>query len=236
MEEPRRTALAHWGFPAFFAGLGGYHLATLLITAVSADRFAEIDIADPPVLGPLLLLLFVPNALLGLGPVVLSWWRGGGPRRDFGVVPTARDVKVGLACGGLSLLAAWVLGVVLLRLRRDTSSPLEEIGALSGGKSVWLALAALFVVVGAPLTEELLTRGALWGALEHHRVPPLAILGLTSLIFAFLHEESWRTVSLFAQGLAIGAARLITGRVPASVIAHATNNLLPAAYLYAGAS
>lgn len=236
MEEQRDTGRAHWGFLAFFVGLAGYHLSTLVFTAVTADRFAEVDITAPPVLGPLLLLVFLPNVLLGLGPVVVSRLRGDGPGRDFGIVPRGQDVKVGLLCGAVSLLAAWVLGVVLMRINRNTGSSLDQLEALSGGRSVWLALAALFVFLGAPLTEELLTRGALWNALEHYRIPKIAILCLTALIFAFLHEESWRTISLFAQGLAIGAARMITGRVSASVVAHAANNLLPAVYLYIGAS
>lgn len=238
MEETGRQR-AHWGFLAFFIGLAGYYLCTLVITAASADRFTRFDLADPPVLGPLLLVVFLPNVLLGLGPVLVSWRRGEGPSRDFGIVPTWRDLKVGLACGGLSLLAAATLGTLLLRIHSDSAesrTPLEAIGALAGGRSLWLLLAALFVFIGAPLTEELLTRGALWGALEHYKVPRYAILGLTALIFAFLHEESWRTISLFAQGVAIGAARMITGRMSASVVAHATNNLVPAAYLYLAAS
>ncbi|WP_158843196.1 CPBP family intramembrane glutamic endopeptidase [Saccharothrix deserti] len=233
-QQDQVTGRAHWGFLAFFTGLGGYHLATLVFTAATADRFAEVDITDPPVLGPLLLLVFLPNVLLGLGPVVISWHRGNGPDKDFGLIPTARDLKVGLAAGGTALLAAWLLGTLLLRLNPDQSSSLEQIEALSGGRTIWLAAAALFVFLGAPLTEELLTRGALWQALSHYRIPRLAILALTALIFAFLHEESWRMISLFAQGLAIGAARMITGRVASSVVAHATNNLLPAVYLYTG--
>lgn len=233
-QQDQDTGRAHWGFLAFFTGLGGYHLVTLIFTAATADRFAEVDVTAPPVLGPLLLLVFVPNVLLGLGPVVVSWARGQGPNRDFGLVPTARDVKVGLAAGGAALLAAWLLGALLLRINPDRSGSLDRIGALSGGRTIWLAAAALFVFLGAPLTEELLTRGALWQALAHYRIPRIAILALTALVFAFLHEESWRVLSLFAQGLAIGSARMVTGRVASSVVAHATNNLLPAVYLYAG--
>ncbi|WNV89892.1 CPBP family intramembrane glutamic endopeptidase [Umezawaea sp. Da 62-37] len=238
MEEPSPVR-AHWAFAAFFTGLAGYYLCTLAVTALTADRFDSFDISDPPVLGPLLLLLFLPNILLGAGPLALSHLKGQGPAADYGLKPTWQDVKVGLACGGLSLLLAWIVGVVLLSIRRDTASStsaLEDIGLLSGGKSVWLAVAALFVFLGAPFTEELLTRGALWNALEHHRIPRLTILALTALIFAFLHEESWRTIGLFAQGMAIGTARMITGRTSSSIVAHATNNLLPAVYLYVGAS
>lgn len=233
-QQDQDTGRAHWGFLAFFTGLGGYHLAILVFTAATADRFAEVDVTDPPVLGPLLLLVFLPNVLLGLGPVVISWYRGDGPNKDFGLWPTLRDLKVGLAAGGAALLAAWLIGALLLRINPDRSSSLDEIEALSGGRTVWLAAAALFVFLGAPLTEELLTRGALWQALAHYRIPRIAILALTAVVFAFLHEESWRVLGLFAQGLAIGAARMITGRVASSVVAHATNNLLPAVYLYTG--
>jgi CAAX protease family protein len=238
VEEPTPER-AHWAFAAFFTGLAGYYLSTLAVTALTADRFERFDISDPPVLGPLLLLLFLPNVLLGAGPAVVSHLKGSGPSEDFGLKPTFRDLKVGLACGGLSLLVAWIVGVLLLSVRRDTAdtrSALEDIGLLSGGKSVWLAVAALFVFLGAPITEELLTRGALWKALEHYRIPRFTVLALTALIFAFLHEESWRTIGLFAQGLAIGSARMITGRTSSSMVAHATNNLLPAVYLYVGAS
>ena len=238
VEEPTPER-AHWAFAAFFTGLAGYYLSTLAVTALTADRFDRFDVSSPPVLGPLLLLLFLPNLLLGAGPAAISKLKGDGPKRDFGLKPTWRDVKVGLACGGLSLMVAWVVGVLLLSLRRDTAdtrSALEDIGLLSGGRSVWLAVAALFVFAGAPITEELLTRGALWKALEHYRIPRTTILVLTAVIFAFLHEESWRTIGLFAQGMAIGAARMITGRTSSSMVAHATNNLLPAVYLYVGAS
>jgi membrane protease YdiL (CAAX protease family) len=229
----------HWGFTGFFAGIAGYHLVTLVFTLLLSDGFSEFDASNPPVLGSLLLLAFLPNVFLGLGPAALSWCKGNGPRRDFGMVPTKHDVKVGLACGGVSLLAAWALGLVLLNVHRDgpqIPSPLESVGTVAEGRSVWLASAALFLFLGAPVTEELLVRGSLWGALEHYRVPRYAVLGLTALIFAFLHQESWRTISLFAQGLALGWARMVTGRTGASMVAHATNNLLPALYLYFAAA
>ncbi|WP_253770199.1 CPBP family intramembrane glutamic endopeptidase [Goodfellowiella coeruleoviolacea] len=226
---------AHWGFLGFFVGLGGYHLLTLVLTAVLSGRLSGFDAAEPPALGPLLLLAFLPNVLLGLGPAVLSWWRGRGPRRDFGVLPNWRDIRVGLASGGFSLLAAWALGVVLFQVHGGStreSTPLDSLSALADEQTVWLAAAALFLLLGAPLTEELLVRGALWGALEHYRIPRSVVLALTSLIFAFLHEESWRTLSLFAQGIAIGWARMVTGRIGASIVAHAANNLVPALDVY----
>uniref|UniRef100_UPI0011773730 CPBP family intramembrane glutamic endopeptidase n=1 Tax=Crossiella equi TaxID=130796 RepID=UPI0011773730 len=158
--------------------------------------------------------------------------RGAGPRRDFGLVPTLRDIKVGLACGAVSIGLGFGINLVVLRLRGDAESaaglPLHQ------DKSIWLFLFALFLFLGAPLTEELLTRGALWGALEQYRVPRYAILALTALVFSLMHQEPDRTVALFAQGAAMGWARMLTGRVGASIVAHAVNNLLPALIVFFG--
>lgn len=216
-----------WGFAAFFLGYAGYYLLHLLMTAVFGP-------GHQPDRGPLLLLAFAPNVLLGLAPLALSWWKGGGPRADFGIVPSRRDVKVGLFCGGAALLSSGLLGLLLVVLI-GPPPPSGLIHIQEAGRSVWLLLFSVFAFLGAPLTEELLLRGALWGALEHHRVPRWAVLVLTALVFAFVHQEPWRLPILFGAGLALGAARVVTGRVGASVVAHATNNLLPALVLFFGA-
>ncbi|MCI2419220.1 CPBP family intramembrane metalloprotease [Saccharopolyspora sp. K220] len=231
LEAARRGSLA-WGLAAFFIGYGGYYLAVLILNAVRPERANGFDPTAPPQTGPLLLLAFAPNILLGLVPAVFSWWRGRGLRSDFGILPKLRDLKVGLACGGIALLGSWMLTLVIIAIYGPP--PETDLARLmSGERTVWLFLFALFAFLGAPLTEELLMRGALWGALEHYRIPRYAILILTALIFALIHQEVWRTPVLFVGGLAIGMARMITGRVAASMIAHATNNFLPALLLFA---
>ncbi|MGW1676757.1 CPBP family intramembrane glutamic endopeptidase [Saccharopolyspora sp. NPDC002376] len=231
LEAARRGSLA-WGLAAFFLGYGGYYLFVLILTAVRPERHGGFDPTTPPNTGPLLLLAFAPNILLGLVPAVFSWWRGRGLRSDFGIVPKKRDFKVGVACGFAALIGSWLLTLVIIAL----SGPPPETDLtrlMQGERTVWLFLFALFAFLGAPLTEELLMRGALWGALEHYRLPRYAILILTALIFALIHQEVWRTPVLFVGGLAIGVARMITGRVATSMIAHATNNFLPALLLFA---
>jgi uncharacterized protein len=214
-----------WGFAAYFAGFGGFYLVGLLLTATGVfDNIGAPQHRD----GALLLVSFAPNLLLGLAPAVLSWWKGGGLRRDFGIVPTRRDVWIGLACGGASTLLGLLLHLLLNYVFRHSPQQADPLQGFGGGHTVWLVLVGLFAVLGAPLTEELLVRGALWGALEHYRVHRYAILAVTSLLFAFMHQEPQFTLALFCQGLAIGSARMITGRIGSSMIAHATNNLIPA--------
>jgi hypothetical protein len=235
--RPRLVFGAHWGFLAFFAGLGAYHLVTVVITALRSGH-ASVDPLELLDFGPVLLLAFLPSVLLGLGPVLASRRWGDGPKADFGWLPTLRDVKVGLACGGLALVAGYLLNLVLLGLYgidRVSDGPLTELAeGVDEDNTIWLVLAAIIVVVATPLAEELLMRGALWGALEHHRVPPWVILVLTAVVFAYLHGEPTRTIALLAQGLAIGLARMRTGRVGASLVAHAANNLPPALLLFTG--
>lgn len=233
LEAARRGSLA-WGFAAFVLGYAGYYLVSLVVSGAIPGPAAGFDPRRPPILGPLLLLAFAPNVLLGLVPAVFSWWKGHGPRSDFGIVPTWRDVRVGLLCGLAALVVSSLLGLVLIRVAG--APPEEGLSQLTRGpKSIWLLLFALFAFIGAPLTEELLMRGALWGALEHYRVPRGTILVLTAMVFALIHQDPWRLPILFAGGIALGYARMTTGRIGASMVAHATNNFLPALVLFATA-
>lgn len=225
---------AHWGFLAFFVGLGVYHLVTLVMTAVRSGH-ASVDPLELLDVGPVLLLAFLPSVLLGLAPLIAS--RKWGTGKDFGWIPTPRDFKVGLACGAAALVVGYLLNLLLLGLYgtdRVSDGALADLAQNDDG-TLWLAFAAIIVVVATPLAEELLLRGALWSALEHHRVPPWVIIALTAVVFAYLHGEPTRTIALLGQGVVIGWARLRTGRVGASLVAHAANNL-PAALLLFTAS
>lgn len=227
---------AHWGFLAFFIGLGGYHLMVLVLELIVPGGFDGLDPAELPEVGPVILLVFLPNLLLGLGPAIGARVWGGGLRAELRLWPDLRDLKVGLACGGFALLIGYLLNLALLAVHgtdRGADSPLTDIAGGLGDDVLWLVVTTLVIVLAAPMTEELLVRGALWGALDRHRVPPWVILVLTAIVFAYLHGEPTRTVALFGQGLAIGAARMITGRVGASFVAHAANNLPPALLLFA---
>ncbi|MBK1786773.1 CPBP family intramembrane glutamic endopeptidase [Prauserella cavernicola] len=225
---------AHWGFLTFFAGLGGYYLLSLILTAVAVGGEGEVGSLRIPELGPLVLLAFVPNLLLGLAPVFGARRWGRGVLAEYRLLPNSRDLVVGLACGGFALLTGYVLNVLLLEVygTERMSDPLTEVFGGIATDTGWLVVAALIVVVCAPLTEELFVRGALWNGLAHYRVPPWVILLLTALVFAQLHGEPSRTIALLGQGIVIGYARLITDRVGASVVAHATNNLPPALLLF----
>lgn len=226
---------AHWGFLAFFGGLGGYYLVTILLTLLMPGEFGAFDPTDLPDAGPLVLLAFLPTLVLGLGPAIGSWSWGRGLRAEFGLLPTLRDLKVGLACGAVALVAGYLASLVLLSFDGDGRGQDDPVTELGDGSALgWRVLAAVIVVIAAPLGEELLIRGALWNALAHYRIPQWTLVVLTAVVFAQLHGEPDRTVVLLVQGLAIGVARSVTGRCGASLVAHAANNLPPAVLLFVG--
>ncbi|MPY99540.1 MAG: CPBP family intramembrane metalloprotease [Actinophytocola sp.] len=233
-EESSRARLvfgAHWTLLAFFVGLGGYHLLNvgfaLILPGTAASSFDSAVV-----------LAFVPTVALATGPLFGSLRWGDGLLRDFHPLPNRFDLRVGLFCGSAALVVAYGLTWLLRPVYGDrdlSDAPLQDVLAELDGSAVVLVTVAVIMVLAAPFAEELLMRGALWRALRYYRVPPWAVLVVTSVLFAYLHTDSARTLVLVGQGLAFGAARMITGRVGASVVAHAVNNTPPAALLLVGA-
>ena len=80
----------------------------------------------------------------------------------------------------------------------------------------------------APVCEEVLYRGVLWRAMECWRWSRWVIFGLTTVLFSFAHLELLRTPLLVVISLPIGLARLLTGKLLGSIVAHQVNNFLPA--------
>ncbi len=230
-----------WGFLAFFLGLGVFYIVGLALTPVLSHALTDFDnTAASDANGPLLIVAFVPNLAFALFPLLFSYWKGSGPKLDFGLAMRWRDLWIGLACGGTAIGLGILVNLILARFvfsgvgtgNTGGNGGLSQLTELSNGRTIWLALFALFAFIGAPITEELLFRGALWGALEGFKINRYVVLVLVTLVFAYGHQEPQATLALFCQGLSIGTARMITGRISSSMVAHATNNLIPALVLF----
>ena len=83
-----------------------------------------------------------------------------------------------------------------------------------------------FMLVLAPLVEEVVYRGYLFATLRRRFSPGVAIV-LTAVLFAAAHGYSLRgTISVFFGGIALGCIRHQTGRLASSIILHASINAL----------
>jgi uncharacterized protein len=147
------------------------------------------------------------------------------------------DVAMGLALG-LVGLAVTVPASALWARWVGESQANSAVGEIFHGQRLSLGWAlTLFVGVWliAPLGEELLYRGVLWRAMEHWAWNRWVITGLTTVLFALAHPlfsgshiELLRSPLLVVITLPIALARLLSGNLLASIVAHQTNNFLPA--------
>lgn len=217
-----------WGMPAAAVVLL-VNLAGFLILPFVFDT-------DAPAVYVLAIML--PSITAATIAFLISWWRGNGPRLDFGFptswIELGGQVRSGFAWGSAALGGGLLLALVVLsRTDLEDQAPL---GGLFDIPMAWKVVLALWIWLGAPLCEEIMFRGMVWGALER-RVTPMkfawlgnrwVVLVVTAVLFALWHREGWRFVVLVWGGLAIGVARMRSGSVAASATAHSVNNTLPA--------
>ena len=153
-----RSVGQRWGVPAAAAILGSnllaFLLAPYLITRITpgVHVFATIT----------------PTVVAAAAVLVLSTTRGNGPVVDLGLPRGAAELhgylRTGLGWGllalGGGLAAGWILVATsgATPAQALTGSPVLPLG--------WRVAFAAWIVLGAPLGEEVLFRGLLWGALE----------------------------------------------------------------------
>ncbi len=220
---PRRTH--RWG-------VGAYVVVEVVFLGVSVLIGAAL-LGEGPSVGALTVALTVPTVLAAATAVLITRWRGNGPRIDLGWVWSWHDVRVGLAYGfgGLVItIPASLLYVLLVGSDRASSSVGDVFAGMRAGPLAAIGV-ALVVVIVAPICEEIVYRGLLWGALERYAVPRWVPFVVTTVLFAVAHFELTRTPLLFVVALPIALARLRTGRLAASVVAHQVNNLIPGTLL-----
>jgi hypothetical protein len=224
-DEPD-TAWHKWGFGAFLLVE-----AVLLLSAVFLAA-----ILDPhPTGGPItvtdeLVGTIVPTALAAAVAVLVTVLRGNGPVLDLKLTYRWSDMKIGFKYGAGGIVLTIVAALLWTRAvgADDASSAINTV--LDGGSMPISAAIVMFLYVWlvGPICEEIIFRGLLWGAIQRQQWGRWAAFGLSTAIFAASHLEPIRTTLLLVIAIPIGLVRLITGRLPASILAHQMNNFLPA--------
>jgi membrane protease YdiL (CAAX protease family) len=214
-------------------GLGAYVLveAVFLLTSV---LIGWAVLGDMPVVAGLILALAVPTVLAAGTAVLITVLRGNGPRTDLRLQWSWSDVGLGVAFGfgGLALTVPASLVYVAI-VGPDAGSAVGDVfGSVRTGPLL-AAVVLVIVVFLAPLCEEIVYRGLLWGGIERLANRWVAF-GVTTLLFAMAHFEFTRTPLLLVVAIPIAVARLYTGRLLPSIVAHQVNNLLPGVVLMLG--
>lgn len=137
---------------------------------------------------------------------------------------------------GVGVFAMWIAADRLLSAHSSTGIPPAMAHAAAGLRLSWIAVRVVGAVVTVPIAEELAFRGYLmrrfaqadFEGVAFRRVGWLALLA-SSAIFGAMHGARW-PVGILA-GLVFGWAAMRRGRIGDAVAAHATANLLLAAYV-----
>ena len=163
-----------------------------------------------------ILIIFVPLAFV-------KKWKTSREEMGLNGLPTWTDL--GLAPVGfvVAALAAAGLAAVFSVFPWFDVSEAQDVGFstfLTGGER---ALAFITLVVLAPILEELIFRGFLYGKLRARFSMPISII-VTSLVFAILHFQWNVGVNVFALSVVLCALREVTGTVYSGIIAHMIKN------------
>lgn len=220
-----------WGFGAFLLAEGVFLLASFLIVVPFMVADPTLGASGAELRGAALLVsLAVPTVLAALVAILITKVRGNGPIIDLRLRFGWRDVGIGVTCGVIGVILTIPLGMLWAHWvgEEDANSAVGEI--FDGVRMSPLLALLVFVNIWllAPLCEEILYRGLLWGAMERRRWNQWIILAITTVVFAAAHGELKRAPLLLAIGLPMGVARMLSGRLPAAIIAHQINNFLPA--------
>ena len=224
--SPAQQRTHRWGFGAFFLAEAVFVLVSVMVSSV----FGDPGTPGTNVGLTLTVSLMVPSLLAAAVAIVITLVRGNGPRVDFGLQWHWSDVRTGFVVGVLGLVSTLIASRLWIQWvgPEDATS---AVGGMLNGVRLPVPLAILIflhVWLVAPLCEELLYRGLLWGAMERLRWGQIAVFALSTAIFAIGHLEPSRTLLLLVIAIPIGIARMMTGRLTASVIVHQVNNFLPA--------
>jgi uncharacterized protein len=211
-------------------GLWSYVGVEVLFLAASfAIGWFLIGPEGPTALG-VILGLSVPTILAAGTALLITRWRGNGPAIDLGLRWSARDVGIGLLFGFGGLLLSVPASLVFVAVVGEDNATTAVGQAFDGIEVGWPVALLVFLLVAfvAPVCEEIVYRGLLWGAVTKHGANRWVAFAITTVLFAVAHLELTRTPLLLVVAIPIGLARVFTNRLPASIVAHQVNNLVPA--------
>lgn len=224
---------SRWGLPDAVLAFVIFFGASLVLGLA----FVAAEGVDATLNGPWLPLLVVGPAVCQFAYV--AWAaraKGEGLIADFRARVTLVDAAIGAALCVSALILAGITATVMIEVFGEEPTAavadlIEDSESESSGLSVWIYLMAFLGATAIPIIEEVVFRGLWWSALEKKGFNQWVTLAITSLVFAIVHFEPWRTPILFVLGAVIGLGRIATGRIGASIFAHMYVNAIGMIFL-----
>ena len=136
-----------------------------------------------------------------------------------------RFVGIGLGTVGFGLLLTNIIMKAMAGTELLTSALKLMENAFNANTNLDSLVLILTVAVGAPIVEELLFRGVLFEELNRY-VSVKTTIFLTALIFGLYHFNILQSPNTLVMGLVMAWTYYKTRSIKASIIIHATNNIL----------
>ena len=199
----------------------GCYLAVGLMLLVLSSREGGATVAD------VLVAIVLPSAAAAALAIAVTRWRGNGPRADLKLFWSWRGAGIGLLFGLGGLTVTLPLSFLYVSIV-GTDANAAAAAAFGELQTTWPWAVLVFccAVFVAPVCEEIVYRGLLWGAVDWRWGRWVALL-VTTVVFAFAHLELTRTPQLLIVAIPLGLARLYSGTLIAGMVAHMVTNLLP---------
>ena len=172
----------------------------------------------------LVLIIFIP-------PKLSQKWATNRESLGLQNLPTWTDIglsPIGFVVGNILALLFAALFSFFPWFDANEAQNIGFTTYLIGGDRI---IAFIALVVIAPIAEETIFRGWLYGKLRAKQSAPLAIL-LTSLLFALVHFQWNVGVNVFALSIVLCGLREITGTIYAGILTHMLKNGIAFYLLY----
>ena len=207
----------------------GFLLASLLVLAIAQGlTLLDVPLSDlneSVVNTAAAGLVYLLSALIVIGvPQMVR--RMMATREDMGIhrLPTWRDIALAPAGFVVYFIAsAIVTSVVTGIIPGFDANEAQDVGFADLSQTYEYVLAFLTLVVLAPVAEELLFRGYLYGKLRKWLVVWLAAL-VASIVFGVVHGQWNVGVDVFVLSLVMCALREVSGGIWAGTLLHMLKN------------
>lgn len=221
-ERPQLPGRAAWyALAGFVAGLVGGNVLALVTKSTDLPDIAVLLLNGAVLWASLLTACWRASRRYGTGNL----------RRDFGLTVSGRDIGWGALMAVAAKLAGAIAVIPLVGHDRLVGSNQGVYGRVDTDVGTYLIFAVVAVVF-APAVEELFFRGLLLRSLTSVLGPGWAI-AVTSVLFGLAHFSPLLGLANVSVILVISAGGVIFGitawwrrRVGASIVAHASYNLI----------
>lgn len=215
-------------------GIGAWVIASFLfaqlvvVAALYGLKFLGVSVTA---LAPAILNTLIAAVVyaLSIAIVIGAPWllrRRTTTRADIGLrrLPVWRDILLAPAGFIIYFVLSTAIGLVALTLFPlfNAAQP-QDIGYQNLVGQLQILLAFFTLVVVAPVSEEILMRGYLYGKLRRI-IPVWGAVLLTSVVFGVLHGQWNVGIDVFALSVVLCTLRELTGSIWAGVLLHMLKN------------